>query len=401
MLQFYSANARGANTVRVLDTCLKRAFDGQVPHDLQLMVVYATLGHKLENVNRVLNEKLPGVPVLGASCGGVVGPDGVGESMNELGIFAISGPAHEVAYVGMSNVTMENTGQKMTEMATELKEKLPGLNAAFLVVPGMEARVDAAVEGFDGVLTGVPLFGGIASDNMKGITSYQLLNGQVDPSIMWLAGIADSTLATVNRATHGFTVIGEPMEVTASDGVRILELNGTNAWKTYGERFKLAEDSSPAEIVAFGAVAQELPPEYWEEYGSKYLLHGLKNREDDGSLVYRVGFAPGTKLRLAIRDEALIFSEMRRILDEMRAQADGEFVAVLQSDCIARGRFSLDAVSKDELIGMMQDTLVKDDGSKAAWLGMYGFGEFLPLHGRNYWHTYTTSLMAIYRKRQS
>ncbi|MCL2812667.1 MAG: FIST C-terminal domain-containing protein [Clostridia bacterium] len=399
MLQFYSANVRGANTARVLDQCVENAFQGNIPKDLRAVIVYVTMGHKLEKVNAYLHTALPGAFVLGCTCGGIVGPNGVGESMNEIGIFAISGPAEEVAYASISDVSYQNTAEKAEALAKELQAKLPGINAACAIVPGLDCAIDGVVQGFDSVLKDVPLFGGVASDNMKGITSYQLHDGKVGRHGMWMVGFADPTLSTVNRATHGFTVIGEPMEVTASEGVRILELDGKNAWEVYTARTRITQDASITELMPFGAVAEELPEESWAEYGSKYLLHGLARKDNDGALVYRAHFNPGTKLRLAIRDEALIFSEIRRILDEMRGQADGEFVAALQSDCIIRGRFSLDAISKDELAGMMQNTLARDDGSKAAWLGMYGFGEFVPLCGQNQYHTFTTSLMAIYRRK--
>lgn len=399
MLQFYSANARGANTVRVLDTCIKSAFQDNIPLDLRMILVFATMGHKLDKVHGHLRSALPGVPVLGSTCGGVVGPDGAGESMNEIGIFAISGPDSEVAWVSATGVSFENTSEKAQALAKELHAKLPGINAACVVVPGLNCAIDGVVEGFDSVLKHVPLFGGVASDNMKSIATYQLHDGKVDPNGMWMVGFADPTLGVVGRATHGFTVIGEPLEVTASKGVRILELDGKNAWEAYATRFQITQDAGISDLIPFGALAEELPEGDWAEYGSKYLLHGLAQKEDDGTLVYRTHFKPGTKFRLAIRDEALIFSEMRRILDEMRAEAKGEVVAALQSDCIIRGRLSLDAISKDELIHMMQDTLAKDDGGKAAWLGIYGFGEFVPLNGRNQYHTFTTSLMAIYRKK--
>lgn len=399
MLTFYSANARGANSARVLDTCLESAFAGNIPADLRLVIVYATLGHKLEKVNELLHERLPGVPVLGSTCGGVVGPQGVGESMNELAVFAIAGPEEEIAYTTTTGVTALNSREKMNGLAQELKGKLPGVNATFVITPGIDSAIDEVVAGYEAVLGDIPMFGGVASDNMKSIATFQLHDDNVDPRGMWLVGLADQTLATVNRATHGFTVIGEPLEVTASDGVRILEFDGRNAWEAYATRFKITEGDGVNEIMPFGAIAEELPEHLWAEYGSRYLLHGMVGKDDSGAMIYRASFAPGTKLRLAIRDEALIFSEMRRILDEMREAAAGDFVAVLQSDCIARGRFSLDAISKDELIGMMQDTLAPYAGGKAAWLGIYGFGEFTPLGGKNQYHTYTTSLMAIYRKR--
>jgi small ligand-binding sensory domain FIST len=51
---------------------------------------------------------------------------------------------------------------------------------------------------------------------------------------------------------------------------------------------------------------------------------------------------------------------------------------------------------KDEIVAMMQNTFL-NEGEIPPWLGMYGFGEFCPLAGKNIFHTYTTSLLVLYR----
>lgn len=398
MLQFYSANVRGANTQRAVEDCLALAFPKGTPQDLLAVVVYTTLGHKLKKVSDILNEKLPGVQVLGASAGGVIGAQGPGESMNELAIFAISGPKEEIAIGAVHDITYENSYEKTLQLMGGLGKTPEETVAVAVVIPGLACAADDVVTGFDEVFTEkVHLFGGASSDNMKGLVSYQLYNGDMQEHTMWAIAICDETLGCISRATHGFAVIGETMEVTKSDGVLIQEIDGKNALEVYASRFKITEDQYANDLMPFGALAIELPSELWEEYGSHYLLTGIVGPNADGSMVYRMKFKPGDKLRVAMRDEELIFLEMRRVLDEMRADAKGEIVAVMQADCVARGRFSLNAIMKDELVGMMQEAL-SEDGKVCPWLGMYGFGEFAQLGGHNQYHTFTTSLLALYRK---
>jgi small ligand-binding sensory domain FIST len=45
----------------------------------------------------------------------------------------------------------------------------------------------------------------------------------------------------------------------------------------------------------------------------------------------------------------------------------------------------------------MQEPL-SDAGRIPPWLGMYGFGEFARLGGRNTFHNYTTAIYAIIRR---
>ena len=93
--------------------------------------------------------------------------------------------------------------------------------------------------------------------------------------------------------------------------------------------------------------------------------------------------------------------EARRDLDKMIEQLNERCKgrqpsAVFHADCAARGRWSLNRVMKDEIIHRMQYPLIQD--GTVPWLGMYGFGEFTQLGGRNRFHQFTTSLFLILRK---
>ena len=74
-----------------------------------------------------------------------------------------------------------------------------------------------------------------------------------------------------------------------------------------------------------------------------------------------------------------------------------EVVAVFHADCLARGRQSFDRVSKDEIIAKLQEPLIGD--REVPWLGLYGYGEYCPLVGRNSLHTFTSALFQLVRQR--
>jgi small ligand-binding sensory domain FIST len=105
----------------------------------------------------------------------------------------------------------------------------------------------------------------------------------------------------------------------------------------------------------------------------------------------------GTNLWLTTRDEELIFSEMDRMVNDMKDRiAEKEVVAVFHADCLARGRFLFNRIIKDELVSKMQYPFYTN-GECPPWLGMYGFGEIARLGGKNIYHNYTTALYVIYR----
>ena len=100
---------------------------------------------------------------------------------------------------------------------------------------------------------------------------------------------------------------------------------------------------------------------------------------------------------LTTRDEELIFAEQQRSLDFITEQmGNGVPQAVFQTDCLARGRFLFNRVMKDEIIAMMHEALAVD-GEVPPWIGMYGFGEYARLGGKNAYHNYSTALLVLYR----
>ena len=52
---------------------------------------------------------------------------------------------------------------------------------------------------------------------------------------------------------------------------------------------------------------------------------------------------------------------------------------------------------KDEIIAKMQYPLVQNQA--VPWLGLYGYSEYCPLGDRNRFHSYTTSIFPLVRRR--
>ena len=398
MLKFYSANTRSANSARAIDECLEVAFENQIPSDCRLIMVNATIGHQLNKLAAILNEKLPGVTVLGTSCAGVVGKAGVGESMYELAIMAVAGPEEEVASFSVEEVYGHNSYEKGLELAKGLKKKVPEAKIVYLVTPGIATANDLFIKAFDETFgEDVVIFGGPSGDNMKAIVTYQYTGDAMTERGAWVVGFADPSIKAVTRAAHGFTAYGDPMIVTKSEGNKIYELDGKPAWQTFTSRLGLDMTVGLSDTIPVGAMAEELPAAAAEEYGNSHILRAITKHDADGSIYYNTTCPTGQKLWLTMRDEELIFSEQRRSMEFLKKNiGTGSIAAVLQTDCLARGRLLFNKVMKDELIALLH-TELSHDGIVPPWLGMYGFGEFTRLGGKNEYHNYSTALLILYR----
>ena len=107
----------------------------------------------------------------------------------------------------------------------------------------------------------------------------------------------------------------------------------------------------------------------------------------------------GTRLWLTQRDEDLIFSGLEDMISHLSQRIKSKKIAaIFHTDCAARGRALFNKIVKDEIIEKMQAPLMKQQ--RIPWLGMYGFGEFTQLNGKNLFHNYTTSIYALVRDKK-
>lgn len=394
MLQFFSSSARVINTKRAVIECMEIAM-GQNYVDADLIVFHASIGHDFKEMMAQAHEMAPNAILLAASCCGVVGREGVSESMKDMALMAIKGKEFVVSHT--QDIYGNNAYEKTLQMAKELKEKSANINMIYTMASGIDIDNNATIRAIEEVFgSEVTIFGATTSDNMKGVVSYQAFNQVVTEHGAYLIGFADPTLKVDTQATHGFVAVGEPLIVTKSNGHIIEEFNGNPAWQEYTKRMGLPESATCGDSIPIGALGEKLSPELAAEYGNSHILRVVTKHEGN-DMYYATDIAVGTELWLTTRDEELIFNEMDRMVSVMRERMKGaETVAVFHADCLARGRFLFNRIIKDELVSKMQNPFYIN-GECPPWLGMYGFGEFARLGGINTYHNYTTALYVIYR----
>jgi len=394
MLEFSSASTRMVNSRNAISECMESALGSDKTCDL--VIINASIGHDYQALVDQVRALAPTARVVGASCCGIVGSEGVSESMKDVAIMAVRGKELAVAHV--DGINGENAFDKAVELGLQLKAAQPGINMINFLASGIDIANDRCIAGLESVFgPEVTIFGATSSDNMRGVVSYQMVDNQVFEHAAWAVGFADPSLRVETQATHGFLAVGTPMTVTKAEGTRIIELDGKPAWQEYTAKLGLDPvEATCGDSIPVGALAEQLSPELAAEYGNPHILRVVTKRDPNGTMHYATEIKVGTKLWLTVRDEDRIFSDMDRMMEQMTARAGGRKpVAVFHADCLARGRFLFNRVMKEELVSRMQFPL-STDGAPPPWLGMYGFGEFARLGGKNTYHNYTTAIYAIY-----
>lgn len=393
MLTFYSSSTRMINTKRAVQELLESAL-GENP-SCDLLILHASIGHDFQQMVNEAKSIVPDATVVASSCCGVVGKEGVSESMKDMALMAVKGKEFAVAYV--DDIYGHNSYEKCLELAHSLQQQNSNINMLYFLGSGIDIANDRCIKAFEEVFgPEVTIFGATSSDNMKGFISFQAYNNHVSEHGAYVVGFADPTLTVDTQATHGFVAIGEPLVVTKSEGHIIKEFNGKPAWEEYLRRLGLPNDATCGDTIPVGALGEKLSPELAAEYGNDHLLR-VVTKHEGSDMYYATEIAEGTPLWLTVRDEELIFNEMDRMVETMVSRSGGKMpVAVFHADCLARGRFLFNRVIKEELVGKMQFPFYVN-GECPPWLGMYGFGEFARLGGKNEYHNYTTSLYVLYR----
>ena len=396
MLTFSSGNTRSVNAQRAVLEALELAgVNGSNTPDLVLL--NAAVGHDLAKLSQVIQAECPGARVLGASCAGVVGRDGPGESMHDIALMTIQGEGFVVSHV--DGLFGDSSYAKGVELAEGLLGTPEPVRMIYLLASGIDIANDQLIAGLESVLgTDVVIFGATSSDQMQGVATFQSIDAALYKHAAFAVGIWDPSLEVDTQASHGFVAVGEPMRVSRTQDNRIIELDGKPAWAVFLERLGLPENAMEADTIPIGALAEALSPELADEYGNDHILRVVTHHSEQGEIIYATACQVGQELWLTVRDEERIFNDMERMLGCMNGRApDRKPVAVFHADCLARGRRLFTRVMKEELVHLMQEPFSTGDGVPP-WLGMYGFGEYARLGGRNAYHNYTTALAALYRR---
>jgi hypothetical protein len=399
MLQFYSAMSGAVNPRRAVAECIENALEGQSDTDCSLLYIHATVGHR--DFRALLDEAkkmCPSAQIVGCSCAGVIGKGGANENLRALAIMAIKGDSSDFAVASHENIQGHNSYEVALEMAKSLKSKSADIKIIHLLASGIDIAGDRVIEGFEAVFgKTVPIIGGTSADNMRAISTFQWVGTRVLELGAVAVGFADPTLRLVSRAHHGNAPIGMPYEITRAEANRVYELNGKPAWPFLMSELGLDVDVPFAQTIPLTGLGELLPAELHDEYDNKHSIRTIFKRDKENKSFYLpVHATEGKKLWLTQRDEKLIFDGCDRMMKRLVADLGGQRpVAVFHTDCGARGRLLFNSILKDEIVTKMRYPLVGDND--VPWCGIYGFGEFTPLAGRNYFHQMTSSIYALVR----
>ena len=149
MLSFHSASTRIVNSRRGITECLEIAL-GDNYSDTDLIIIHASIGHNFHDLIDQTRQLAPQARVVAASCCGVVGREGVSESMKDIALMAVKGK--EFALASVDQIYGHNSYEKSLELAHQLKASGQKINMVYFLGSGIDIANDRCIAAFEEVL---------------------------------------------------------------------------------------------------------------------------------------------------------------------------------------------------------------------------------------------------------
>jgi hypothetical protein len=344
-----------------------------------LAIVFCSPAHDLKALGAIFARH--DIDVFGASSSGEILNDEVHEESIVAMLLDIGREFYSLGMFDGKDKSSLQVGQNIGEWARTVYD-----NPAFMVVScGLHANGEHIVNGVISAMgRQVPLFGGLAGDDLKFIDTFGfdgsrvISNGVValifDCNVIGLRGVAFS----------GWKGIGTSKTVTRADGNIVYEIDHEPALDIYKKYTNLNDDAIDAPTVVI-----EYPLVVNRTDGSS-VLRAVIVINPDKSLVYAGSVPEGAKVRFGMAPGIEIVDQAIEQMSEFKGQIPKLDAMVLFS-CKAR-QYALGPLVEDEISGI-----------RKLWdvpmVGFFTYGEIGPvLHGGCDFHNDTLVPVLIYEK---
>ncbi len=299
--------------------------------DSSLVVFFCSSEYALDELASEINLLFAGVPVIGCTTAGEIGPgDCRNHSLSGVS-FSRSDASAVVGHLDQLQSFDRGRGHQFVEglikrFGVVAPDAVPEHSFALLLVDGLSGREEGVVHAFQSALGQVALFGGSAGDDQQFRRTHVFCDGAFRSDSAAVALVATPHPFRLFKTQH-FVAGQERMVVTdACEEARLVrEINGRPAAEEYAR--------------AIGAQLDELGAGHFSAHPMVVRINGMDfvrsilRANPDGSLVFYCAIERGMVMRIAqgvgyIENLQQTFSGIR---DEI-----GEPQLVIACDCILR-----------------------------------------------------------------
>jgi hypothetical protein len=366
-----------ATSVQEVEAHLRDAFkEGVKP---TLAIVFSSPAHDLKGLGAIFAKH--DIDVFGASTAGEILNDEVHAESIAAMLLDIGRELYSLEMFDGRDKSSWQVGQNVGEWANTVYD-----NPALMVVSGsLLANGEHIVNGIISAMgRQVPLFGGLAADDLKlqetsvfnasQVTSNGVTALVFDGNVIGLQGVAFS----------GWKAIGTSKTVTRADGNIVYEIDHQPALDIYKKYLDFGDDP-----VAAVSLAGEYPLVLNRDDGSSVIRAPFTINQDK-SMVYAGSVPEGAKVRFGMAPGIEIVNQAIEQMSAFKRQTP-EVEALVLFSCKAR-HMALGPMVEDEISAVHKLWDVP-------MVGFFTYGEIGPaLHGGCDFHNHTLVPVLIYEK---
>ena len=292
--------------------------------EMSLVIFFCSSDYDRDTLAAEINTQFAGIPVIGATTAGEIGPAGylagglVGVSFTTASCTAVIGHIVGLASVGEPAVQAE-VGAMRRQVQDEAVNSF-----ALLLLDGLCGREESIAHGCQSALGNIPLVGGSAGDDQHFLATAVFANGafHLDSAVL---AILTTRLPFKLFRSHHFAGTAEPLVVTEADAPRriVREINGWPAAQAYAQAAGVPVESLSAAQFAAAPLVVRIN-------GNDYV-RSIRQLNADGSLTLYCAIDRGVVLRVA---KSLDLMQIRRTLFDDLHQSIGVPRLVLGVDCV-------------------------------------------------------------------
>jgi hypothetical protein len=357
-----------------------------------LVMVAATVGYDQPALLAGVRAVIGDAPLIGCTGGGVINQDGPDESLRRVAVTVIASDTMTCTPV-LAHGINEDAAAAGKDLASQLNAAWPtDPQFLLLISDGLKINPDKLFQGLESTLTAkLPFIGGTAGETSAFKNTYQYFNDQVLQDVA-IGVLFAGTFTYDVGVSHGSRPVGITREVTKAEGNHIFEIDHKPAFEVFKEFLGADVTELTNATVSGVCLGVATPEEAREAYEDVALRIPIALDKDDGSIYIAGEWPVGTQLLVCRRDPESIIRRATEIAEGIKARHDNKDpLLVMHFDCAGRSK---------TLIG--EETAIKEVaanqvfGKDVPWFGFYTFGEIAPILDKNYFHNWTSVVLAIY-----
>jgi hypothetical protein len=355
--------------------------------------MFASIGYDQHSLVRTVREATGGAPLSGCSAEGTINGDDADES--DFSVVVTASASDELHWTnGIATGLRADPRAVGQQVAQQLQAELSSSTLGLFVftdsLAGTTNYFLAKLETNLSTDRFLPLWGGMAGDNLAWRQAYQYYDDQVvsdGVAYALLSGEAQSAWAI----SYSCTPIGSERIVTRCQGNVIYEIDGKPVLEVIKEYIPDPDLVANWYHYYFALALCFKAREYFED--EEYIAQAMPRiNEDDGSVTIQTEVSEGTSVWFSRRDKEKVVSGLDRMAARIRQQlGDAQPKLVFQFDCASRGKSMFRDQEKLNLLRQFRQSV----GPEAPWVGFYTFGEIGPVAGHNLRHIYTAVVLAL------